>query len=687
MAGKICFWCFKAKGNRSVCPHCGYEEGAQAIQAYQLAPGTVLQKRYVIGVSIGLGGFGITYKAFDAVLRTIVAVKEFYPAGLVNRGGGEKKVGIFSGEKKAEFKRQLARFLEEARNMALFSKEQDIVNVYDYFVENQTAYIIMEYVDAPLLKDELKKRRFSQEEAGGYMLAILEALEKVHKHNIIHKDISPDNIFLTGEDSIKLFDFGAARLQGAERTEAVVVKAGYTPPEQYTSGDVQSLCMDIYAAGAVFYEMLTGVKPIDSRDRVMKDELKELKDYGIRTDEYLQRIIFKAMALDPRLRFQTAGEFKQALIHHKKVRIPQEEIRKNKRIKRILAAVLAVVVLAAGTIVTLNLTVFSGRGKIDVSKLKEEEISVWISSPDEESGAGLIQTLSESVQRVCPQIHLDAKAISREDYVLMLQEAVETDSLPDVFCTDGLEDSFFDQGLCAELSKLLRTMELSDYLYLDSLKKEGDVYALPTAMQTGILYSSDLKRSGEWNLADYEADGNTEAGADEETNKIEHAADLKELSSLGSQLEYADADGVFERFQDPQDSTAWIVGDLSDLDKVEAVTVEAVPSTDYSAVPIVTEEQIVGSMEHGYAVKKSDDENKQDAAMTLLSLLLSEGMQSAAYMDNRDGLPLNRTVLESYKENKLTTYLDFLKDYDLEEAHLFEQDGSLCQIIRQEAVQ
>ncbi len=137
MAGRICFWCFQAKGNRAVCPHCGYEQGGGQEQAYQLAPGTVLHKRYVIGVSIGFGGFGITYKAFDTMLRMIVAVKEFYPAGLVNRAGGEKKVGIFSGEKKAEFQKQLARFLEEARNMALFSKEQDIVNVYDFFEETR----------------------------------------------------------------------------------------------------------------------------------------------------------------------------------------------------------------------------------------------------------------------------------------------------------------------------------------------------------------------------------------------------------------------------------------------------------------------------------------------------------------------------------------------------------------------
>ncbi|KAI4451774.1 hypothetical protein C823_006334 [Eubacterium plexicaudatum ASF492] len=119
------------------------------------------------------------------------------------------------------------------------------------------------------------------------------------------------------------------------------------------------------------------------------------------------------------------------------------------------------------------------------------------------------------------------------------------------------------------------------------------------------------------------------------------------------------------------------------MDAIEEVTVEAVPSTDFSAVPLVKEEKLIGSMEHWYAVKKSEDENRQDACMTVLSLLLSEGMQSAAYMNNRDGLPLNRAVLDSYKENKLTTYLNFLKDYNPEEIQFYNGDD-LCSTVRQE---
>ncbi len=516
----------------------------------------------------------------------------------------------------------------------------------------------MEYVDAPLLKDELKKRRFSQEEAGGYMLALLEALEKVHGNNIIHKDISPDNIFLTGPDSVKLFDFGAARLQGTERTEAVVVKAGYTPPEQYTSQDVQSLSMDIYAAGAVFYEMLTGVKPVDSRDRVMRDELKGLKEYGVRVDEYLQRIIFKAMALEPRLRFQTAGEFKEALIHHKKVLMPQEEIRKNRRRKRILAAVLAVVMLAAGGTLALSLTVFSGRGRIDVAKLEAEELSIWLPETDPAAGEALVKTLQESAAHVCPQLTVKARLVPKEDYAAAVQQAAVQGSLPDVFCTDGLEAAFWDAGYCTQLDRLLRTMDLSEYLYLDDLKDEEEVYELPTVLQTGILYGSGVK-----------------------VKDTQETAELHSLTERAGQLGYADTEGVFLRFQSLEDPLAWIVGDLSDMDRVEAVTVEAVPSVDFTAVPLVEDNRLVGCMEQKYAVKKSADPNRQDAGMTLLSLLFSEGVQSAAYMDNRDGLPLNRAVLESYQENKLTTYLHFLKEYDLEETRIYDGDG-LCQIVR-----
>ncbi len=650
MENQLCFQCFKMKGEDEVCPHCGYGEGAKARQAYQLAPGTVLRGRYIIGVGIGIGGFGITYKAFDTVLSVIVAVKEFYPARLVNRGEGELRVGIFSGDKEKEFKRQLARFLEEAKNMAIFSKEKDIINVFDYFEENQTAYIIMEYVDAPLLKSKLKEKgKFEQEEAAGYMRALLDALSKVHYHGIIHKDVSPDNLFLTGKDTVKLFDFGAAKFQGTqtERTEDAVVKAGYTPPEQYRSKNTQGAFMDVYAAGAVFYEMLTGEKPMEAPDRSISDELKQPHEYGIRVDERLERVILKALALKPELRFQTAEQFKDAIASQKKVELPEELLKRMRLRKRVLSAGIGASLFLVGGVLLLSQTVFSGRGKLDVAKLQEDCLEVWMPVLDQAEGERLTKTLLTGVEKECPKLDVSVRAIEKEEYERTLKEAAEAGTLPEVFCTKGIDASEH----CAELSKLLRTMDLSSYLVLEDWKKEG-VYEIPTALQAGILYVSQ-----------------------EKVKEAPEFVELTELSVEDGATGLAWEEGVYQRFLDAGDSLARIAGDLSCMDAVKAVTVDQMPPTDFTAVPILEGGELVVAAEHCYGVNKDATENQQEAGMFLLSLLLSDGMQSASYMGNEEGIPLNHVVYEEYKENKMTTYLAFLKEYDLKGAALFQGGG------------
>ncbi|MCI9447867.1 MAG: serine/threonine protein kinase [Lachnospiraceae bacterium] len=658
MDNQLCFRCFKIKGNYEVCPHCGYDEKTEAAQAYQLMPGTVLRGRYIIGTSIGIGGFGITYKAYDTVLGIVVAIKEFYPAGMVNRGEGETRVGVFSGEKEEEFRRQLERFLEEARNMAIFSKEEDIINVFDYFEENQTAYIIMEFVDAPLLKARLREKgRMEAAEAVRYIAALLDALSKVHYNGIIHKDISPDNIFLTGEDTVKVFDFGAAKFQGTEteRTEDVVVKAGYTPPEQYRAKNEQGAFMDIYAAGAVFYEMVTGEKPMEAPDRAVEEGLKKPSEFGIEIDENLERVILKALALKPELRFQTAEQFKDAIVSQKRVELPEEELRRRRRRKRFLTAGLASVFVAMGGILILSQTYFSGRGRIDVSAIPAESLEIWLPQESPEAGSELSQTLLESVEKECPQLEVTVNTIDAQAYASRIGEAAEEGHLPDVFCTEGLVASEH----CADLSKLLRTMKLSSYLCLGELGKK-DVYELPTALQIGVAYVNEEKET-----------------------KLPQSIESGELAGQQGKFGYADEEEAFPKFQDMEEPTAWIVGDLSAMEQVEAVTVEMLPPTDFTVVPILHGGKLVASAEHCYGVRKDMDGAKGDAAMFLLSLLLSDGMQSVSYMDNEEGIPLNRAAYDSYKENKMTTYLAFLKEYDLQEAEI-SQGESICGIIRGE---
>lgn len=657
MANQLCFRCFKIKGDYEVCPHCGCISNTKAEQAYQLDPGTILHGRYIIGACIGFGGFGITYQAFDPVLSVVVAIKEFYPAGLVSRGDKEIKVGIFSGEKEAEFKRQLERFLEEARDMAIFSKEKDIVNVYDYFEENQTAYIIMEYVDAPLLKDRLKEEgRIPAEEASKYMISILGALSKIHSQGIIHKDISPDNIFLTGGESVKIFDFGAAKLRGteAERTEVVVVKAGYTPPEQYRSKNEQGAFMDIYAAGAVFYELVTGEKPMDAPDRAVEDELKKPSEFGIEIEESLERVILKALALKPELRFQTAEEFKAAIVRRQKVELPEEKMRRHRMKERALSIGFAMLIAAAGGIFLLSQIMLSGRKTIDVAKIGQEELEIWLMAQNEASGEALADSLLQSVQKECPQIKVDVEVIGREHYMERFKEALKEQKLPEVFCTDGIKADIY----CEDLSKLLHTIDVSSYLCLDVI--ETDVYEIPTAVQVGVVY---INR--------------------EKTADLPESADLLTLSKQQELLGYADEKEVFLQFLDKDSPLMQIVGDLSDLAQVKKLTVDALPPTDFKVVPVLKEGSLIGTVRNCYGLNKNATPNQKEAGMFLISLLLSDGMQSALYMDNEEGIPLNRNILSVYQENKMTTYLAFLKEYDLEEVE-FSQKKELCGLLREE---
>ncbi|MBD8973217.1 MAG: serine/threonine protein kinase, partial [Clostridiales bacterium] len=168
---------------------------------YHLTPGTMLADRYVVDVVLGKGGFGITYKAFDTKLNIIVAIKEFYPIGLVKRDESDAQIRYQSAGREEEFRLGLHRFLEEARNLAKFSKHPNIVDVFHFFKENGTGYIVMEYLDGISMKYFLKvnEGKMSVLYAKEIALAIAGALETLHAAGIIHRDVSPDNIFLCSD--------------------------------------------------------------------------------------------------------------------------------------------------------------------------------------------------------------------------------------------------------------------------------------------------------------------------------------------------------------------------------------------------------------------------------------------------------------------------------------------------------
>ena len=171
---------------------------------------------------------------------------------------------------------------------------------------------------------------------------------------------------------------------------------------------------------------------------------------------------------------------------------------------------------------------------------------------------------------------------------------------------------------------------------------------------------------------------------EEKETELPESLEQDSLPGQGELLGYAEDAEAFMAFQDMDLSVSRIAGDLSDMDLIKEVTVDVIPPTDFAVVPILKDGNLIGTMERPYGVSKAGSRSRQEAGMFLLSLLLSDGAQSAAYMGNEEGIPLNRTVLSNYQETKMTTYLDFLKGFDLEKAELYE-GGSICRILQEEA--
>lgn len=326
-----------------VCPHCGYCDGQPPAELFHLFPKTILANRYQVGEVLGFGGFGITYKAWDTKLETIVAIKEYYPSGLVNRIPGEKEVILFAAGKAKEFDFGLQRFLDEARNTAKFSSNRNIVHVFEYFEENNTAYIVMEFLDGIPLSQFLKENKMELSSAIETIRCVFSALKEIHAHGIIHRDVSPDNIFLCVNGTIKLIDFGAARFStNEERQLTIILKPGFAPPEQYEKIGIQGPWTDVYAAGATLYYMLTGIKPDESTDRKTEDNLIPPRELNSEIPENTSNAIMKAMALERHLRFSNIEAFEKAVAGEKKVTtlLKEKKRRKRKRLVSILSVLL-----------------------------------------------------------------------------------------------------------------------------------------------------------------------------------------------------------------------------------------------------------------------------------------------------------------------------------------------------------
>lgn len=304
----MCYRCMSKTVN-GVCTKCGFENEKYMPSPHQLKPGTVLNGKYILGSCIGEGGFGITYVGYDLNLDMKVAIKEHFPNGMVMRDISDSdSVSVYSQGNKEKYNIGKDKFIKEAKALAKCENLPGVVSVKDFFNENGTAYIVMEFIEGESLKNYLKRHgdKMDPEQVISMMQPLIESLSQVHSYGIIHRDISPDNIMITDTGEVKLIDFGAARevSADAQKSLSIMLKPGYAPEEQYRTHGEQGPWTDVYALCATMYRAITGKTPVESLERLMNDSLQSPSAMGIDIPYNYENAIMKGMAVSKAQRFQ-----------------------------------------------------------------------------------------------------------------------------------------------------------------------------------------------------------------------------------------------------------------------------------------------------------------------------------------------------------------------------------------------
>ncbi len=313
-----CMNCFSKKEGQVDCPTCHYRENSDQDASIYLVPGTLLAGKYYIGKVLGRGGFGITYLGWDSNLDIKLAVKEYFPQGLVSRLPRHNNVIVSTDNNIRQFSFGLEKFLKEAKALAQFENNPCIVTVRDFFETNSTAYMIMSYIEGITFEDYLidKGGTIPLKNTLDIMLPVMDALKEIHRAGFMHRDISPDNILIDINGRVIIIDFGAARQEVREKNKglSVILKAGYAPEEQHRSRGEQGPWTDVYAVAATFYRALTGEKPPESIDRLAEDTLFPPSKLGVEINKREEEVLLRGLAVRSPDRYRNIDDFQQALL-------------------------------------------------------------------------------------------------------------------------------------------------------------------------------------------------------------------------------------------------------------------------------------------------------------------------------------------------------------------------------------
>lgn len=645
-----CNNCFEEYDEKlGICPFCGYAEGDMPNDAFCLLPGTVLNKHYVIGEKINSGGFGIVYKAWDKTLETVVAIKEYYPSGLVNRLPGETNVILVATKREREFVHGKKRFLTEARNMAKFSSHKNIVYVYQFFEENNTAYIVMEYMDGNPLSKVLQQQNvpLPYDYCVNVASEVCAALREIHKENILHRDVSPDNIMICNDGTVKLFDFGAARFSAEmENKVTKVVKPGFAPPEQYETVNHQDPRTDIYALGATLYYAMTGIKPEESTDRKPDDTLVEPSSIDSSIPQSISTAIMRAMAIEQQYRFANVDEFEKALLSEKSVATVKEEQAKRKRRRFFgIAAALMIICGAAGVFLHLYGTQKAGAG------LPDAELDVWyiqtgVEEQDQAKAAAL-GSICETFTNEFSNVTINLNPIACDNYESALAEAFESGNYPEIYESTGKIDISADnlQNLSDSMSELKESSYYNDQLNPDT------VY--PAGIVVPIIYMNATTDTSVEEISNLDQLIETCKLSKQYFVVKESAVDLYAPLYGAEIANYATESACDEFFS--RNAFAYF-GDSSDYFDIQS----ELPG-EYSLLMPMTDNATYKNGTTWSATKQDEDTAK--SAAKLVSYFTSDLAQDYFYIQNRGGdLPIMKSSMAEFLDvyNELSSVEEYL---------------------------
>lgn len=600
-----CYQCMNIiPDGSSQCPYCGYDLNTPPKEVYHLQPGMILHQKYQIGVVIGFGGFGVVYKAWDLSLNRVVAVKEYYPTMYLRREPGTTQVALFDKKNEKAFLKGKEEFLAEARNVAKYNSHPNIVHVYDFFEENGTAYFVMEHLDGKTLKQYMREAKsmgqvIDLDSSIRVIRSVLSALSVAHKDKIVHRDIKPGNVYILNDGTVKLFDFGAARFadENNEQTRTIIITPGYAPPEQYQKKSKQGPFTDIYAVGAMFYEMVTNVKLEESINRKVSDNVRNPMEYNSNIPLPINNAIMRALAIQPEIRFKTVEEFDAAITAKKETRDAKSELRHRKTLRNFKILLLFVAILALLGVV--------GRQYIEqyiTASLTETTVEMWVSKLPSVDGSDTKEQTEAFYTKMLSQFYRDydkvtvaVTAIDRDSYAKTLEDALEDGDGPDLFevveqadVDDYKEktDAFFETN----------PIELNNYYFLGNYKAYfSNQQDIPLAVNVPIVYENAMEEG----LADSES---------------------------------------YEEYLNNQ---ANYIGTFLDYDMVQQ---------DMAGAYALRQEDNFKNAKFTYVFgvnKESSDANK-NAAFRMLFYMLSEDAQEELALTEGLGIPMNKNVWLEY---------------------------------------